>query len=83
MRSIRNQAIEHARAKADSIAKDLGVHVGSVLNVVSGEPNSPDGSCSTQYGVNGFNNNPADPQSPQDYVTVPVFTNVTITYAIK
>lgn len=28
-------------------------------------------------------NNPADPQSPQDYVTVPVFTNVMITYAIK
>ena len=80
---IRNQAIERARAKADSIAKDLGVHVGGVLNVVSNEQNSPDGSCSTQYAVNGFNNNPADPQSPQDFVTVPVFTNVTITYAIK
>ncbi|MGB6061256.1 MAG: SIMPL domain-containing protein [Candidatus Aquilonibacter sp.] len=81
--SIRNQAIERARAKADSIAKDLDVHVGGVLNVMSNEQNSPDGSCSSQSGVNGFANNPADPQSPQDYVTVPVFTNVTITYAIK
>ena len=81
--AIRNQAIQHARAKADSIAKDLGVHLGSVLNVISNEQSSPDGSCSSQYSVNGFTNGPADPQSPQDYVTVPVFTSVTITYAIK
>lgn len=39
--TIRNQAIERARAKADSIAKDLGVHVGGVLNIVSNEQNSP------------------------------------------
>ena len=77
--SVRGQALERARAKAESIAKDLGVHVGSVLNVQSVEQTWPDGSCQSQYMVNGFMGNPDAPQSPQDYVTVPVQSNVTIT----
>ncbi|MGA7571120.1 MAG: SIMPL domain-containing protein [Candidatus Aquilonibacter sp.] len=81
--SLRSQAIEHARAKAESIAKDLGVHVGAVLNVQSLEQVSPDGSCGWQYNVNGYYSNPDAPQTPQDYVTVPVYSSVTITYAIK
>jgi uncharacterized protein YggE len=81
--SVRSQAIERARAKAESIAKDLGVHVGSVLNVQSLEQTSPDGSCGWQYNVNGFIGNSDAPQAPQDYVTVPVYASVTITYAIK
>ncbi len=79
---IRGQAIQRARAKAESIAKDLDVHVGSELNMQSLEQPSPDGSCGWQYNVNGFGN-PDMPQSPQDYVTVPVQSTVTITYAIK
>jgi len=81
--AIRGQAIERARAKADSVAKDLDVHVGTVVNVVVSEPNNPDGTCATQYAINGSMNGPGGPQSPQDYVSVPVFTSVTITYAIK
>ncbi len=79
---VRRQAIERARAKAESIANDLGVRVGTVLNVQALEQSSPDGSCGWQYNVNGFGN-PDTPQSPQDYVTVPVQSNVTITYAIR
>ncbi|MGB6987257.1 MAG: SIMPL domain-containing protein [Candidatus Aquilonibacter sp.] len=81
--NIRSQAIERARAKAESIAKDLGVHVGSVLNVQSFEQGSPDGSCQSQYNVNGFMGSPDQPQSSQEYVTVPIQSNITITYAIK
>lgn len=81
--SVRAQAIARARAKAESIAKDLGVHVGSVLNVQSFEQSWPDGSCQSQYSINGFMGNPDQPQSAQDYVTVPVQANITITYAIK
>jgi uncharacterized protein YggE len=81
--TVRGQAILHARAKAESIAKDLGVHVGGVLNVQAVEATWPDGSCQWQYYVNGNSGNPDQPQSAQDYVTVPVQSNVTITYAIK
>jgi uncharacterized protein YggE len=84
MDTVRSQAIERARAKAESIAKDLGVQVGGVLNVQSQEQNWPDGSCQWQYNMNGYMGNPdAEPQSPQDYVTVPVQSNITITYTIK
>jgi len=81
--NVRGQAIERAHDKAESIAKDLGVHVGSVLNVQSFEQGWPDGSCQSQYNVNGYMGSPDAPQSPQDYVTVPVQSNITITYAIK
>lgn len=80
---VRGQAIERAHAKAESIAKDLGVQVGSVLNVQSFEQSWPDGSCQSQYNINGYAGDPNQPQSPQDYVTVPVQSNITITYAIK
>jgi uncharacterized protein YggE len=81
--SIRSQAIARARAKAESIAKDLGVHVGTVVNVQSFEQGLPDGSCQWQYNNNGYGNVADQPQSAQDYVTVPVQSNITITYAIK
>lgn len=82
---VRRDAVRHARAKAESLASDLGVHVGSAINVNSFDPLASDGSCSWQYYVNGYGNfsNPQSPQKPGDYVTVPVTENVSITYAIK
>ncbi|HTU71371.1 MAG TPA: SIMPL domain-containing protein [Candidatus Baltobacteraceae bacterium] len=81
--SARERAIARAHAKAESIAKDLNVHIGGAINVQSIEQNTPDGSCSTQYFVNGMMTGPDAPQTPQDYVTVPVASTITITYAIK
>ena len=53
------------------------------LNVQSLEQSSPDaGQCGWQYNVYGVGNNDT-PQTPEDYVTVPLYSSVTIAYAIK
>jgi uncharacterized protein YggE len=85
LNQVRRQAVEHARAKALSLASDLGVHIGGAINVTSYDQLAADGSCSSTYYINGFGgfNNPQSPQSPGDYVTIPATANVTITYAIK
>jgi uncharacterized protein YggE len=79
--SVRAAAIKNARAKAEATAADLQVHVGPVLNVITNDQVNPSGSCVSQYTV-GQNNNGAI-ASPEDYVSVSVYANVTITYAIK
>jgi uncharacterized protein YggE len=83
--TARQQAIARARAKAESIAKDLDVHVGPAINVNSMEANYPDGSCLAQYYINpmGSPGDQSTPQTAQDYVTVPATANISITYAIK
>ena len=42
------------------------MHIGGAINVVSMEQTLPDGSCSTQYYVNGLMNGPEAPQTPED-----------------
>ena len=79
---VRQESIARARTKAESIAKDLGVHIGGPLNVNSMEQATPDGSCTSQYYVNAFMG-AESPQTPGDYVSVPVTSSVSITYAIK
>jgi uncharacterized protein YggE len=80
----RSGAVHQAREKAESLAKDLGVRVGGAINVNSFDQLAADGTCSFMYSINGFNNfSPQSPQTPSDYTTVPVTSNVTITYAIK
>jgi uncharacterized protein YggE len=81
----RQQAIARARAKAESIAKDLDVHLGAAINVNSMEATYPDGSCIAQYSINpmGPSGDPSAPQTAQDYITVPANANISITYAIK
>jgi uncharacterized protein YggE len=83
--TAREQAIARARAKAESIAKDLNVHVGPAINVNSMEASYPDGSCLAQYYVNpmGPSGDPNAPQTAQDYITVSANSTVSITYAIK
>ena len=80
---VRKNALQQARAKAESIASDLHVHVGEPINVIANDQTSPDGSCNTQYVINGYMNGPNSPLTPADYVTVPVSSFVTITYAIR
>jgi uncharacterized protein YggE len=78
----RARAVKQARAKAESLAQDLGVHIGAALNVSSFDQLGADGGCSSTYYVNG-GFNPQGPLTPNDYVTVQAATNVTVTYTIK
>ena len=82
---VRADAIEAARSKAAFIAKQLGVKLGSVLNVSSFDQPNSDGSCSTQYWVGplGPQFAPGSDNTDSDYVSVSVTSNVTITYAIR
>ena len=78
----RQQAIASARAKAEAISKDLNVEIGPAISADSREMISTDGSCFTQYFI-GPQGDQSVLQTAQDYVTVPVQSNITITYAIK
>ncbi len=82
---VRADAIASARSKASSIAKQLGVTLGGVVNVNAFDPGNPDGSCASQYWVGPmgaqFGRNAENDDS--DYITVPISSNVTITYGIK
>ncbi|HET9029010.1 MAG TPA: SIMPL domain-containing protein [Candidatus Aquilonibacter sp.] len=82
----RTIAIASARKKAAAIASEVGVHLGSVVDVTANE-SSPDGSCSTQYYVSPdgpqFNTAYGAPASDESYVMIPVRAFLTITYAIK
>jgi Protein of unknown function (DUF541) len=82
---VRASAIASARTKAASIAKQLGVTLGGVVNVNAFDPGSADGSCASQYWVGpmGAQFGPGAENTDSDYVSVPVTSNVTITYAIK
>lgn len=79
--ALRGLAIKNARMKAEETAKQLQVRVGGVLNVISNDQISPSGICASQYYVGGGNNGMIN--SPEDYVSVPVYSSITITYAIK
>ncbi len=81
----RADAIDAARAKATLIAKQLGVSLGSVVNVNAFDAANPDGSCMSQYyvGPMGAQFPPGSTNNETDYVTVSVTSNVTITYGIK
>jgi uncharacterized protein YggE len=79
---VRKDAIERAHAKAISIARDLNVGLGGALAVSAFDQSSADGSCGSMYYLNGFTQM-GSPQTPEQYVTIPVTATVTITYAIK
>jgi uncharacterized protein YggE len=79
----RSGAIARARAKADEIAKQLSVKVGSVIAVnANGEmPLTPDGSCTGNMNFGPFGSPMF--QETGDYLNVTVSSAVTITYAIR
>ena len=82
---VRNDAIASAHSKASSIAKQLSVTLGGVVNVNAFDPGSPDGSCASQYWVGpmGAQFGPSAENNDSDYVSVSITSNVTITYGIK
>ncbi len=79
--AVRGEAIDNAHKKAASVAKQLGVHLGNVLNVNATDQGYQNGTCAWPYNM-GPNNLPQI-TSPDDWVSIPVFSSVTITYAIK
>lgn len=75
----RNAAIALAHNKAVAIAKQLGVKLGSVTSVTSNDQAQPDGSCANSYSITPYSPNI---EKPADYLSIPVYSSVTITYAI-
>jgi hypothetical protein len=82
--AARIQAISQARDSAQSIASGFNVHLGAVLSVHSLDPIPADGSCSAQYTVGQYSGgNFEGPLAPDDFVSVPVRSNLMVIYAIK
>ncbi|MDQ6929764.1 MAG: SIMPL domain-containing protein [Candidatus Eremiobacteraeota bacterium] len=84
--SARRAALAQAHAQALDIAKQSNVSLGNVIAVQSygdggaGNPNSPS-SCGSYYQLGPGTN--AQFNSPDDYLRVRIFTNMTVTYAIR
>ncbi|MDQ2865954.1 MAG: SIMPL domain-containing protein [Candidatus Eremiobacteraeota bacterium] len=76
----RSIAIAQAHDKASMLAKQLGITLGKVVSVSSNDQSQPDGSC-----ANGYSISPYGPsmETSGDYLSVPVYSSVTITYAIR
>ncbi len=75
------EALRRARANADSIAQQLGIHVGAVISVDSRSFGvSSQGDCETQYSVGPYM---PQPMALDDYTRVKVTANVSVRYAIK
>jgi hypothetical protein len=82
--ALRSQALSRARAKALSIASDLNVHLGTAVSVRSLDQVEADGTCSAQYAVGQYSGNGFQgPLAASDFVSVPVRSNLLVTYAIK
>jgi hypothetical protein len=82
--TARTQALSQARDRAQSIASGLNVHLGAVLTVHSLDPIPTDGACSVQYTVGQYSGGNFDgPLGPDDFASVPVHSNLMVTYAIK
>lgn len=76
----RDTALSFARTKAASVAKALGVRLGSVLSVTAVDSMLQSGTCSSSYTVTPYG---SDPPQPSDYLKITVTSNVSITYAIR
>ena len=82
--TARAQAISQARDKAKSIASGLNVQLGAVLTVHALDPIPTDGACSAQYTVGQYSGGSYEgPLAPDDFASVPVHTNIVVTYSIK
>jgi uncharacterized protein YggE len=81
MDRARSAAIVDARKRAETIAHDLGVHIGEVKAVLTfDQPQDASGACTSQYFIPS---NQEQPMSLDDYVTVRVAERVSIRYAIR
>jgi len=80
--AARNAAIAHARTKAESVAQSLGVGIGAIKAFNDNEsPIDAQGRCQGGYQIPSYQN--GELTSPADYLTVRIFANATIRYAIK
>lgn len=82
----RSAAIALARKKAQEVAKELGVQVGPVISVTAYDGSTTDSSCATQYSVGSSGPQfygPYGAHQTDDYTTITVTANVTITFSMK
>ncbi|MEO9263650.1 MAG: SIMPL domain-containing protein [Candidatus Baltobacteraceae bacterium] len=75
----RSLAIALARSKAGSIAQQLGVKLGSVVSVSLGDQALQDGSCANTYNISSYG---PGIERAGDFLAIPVYSSVTITFAI-
>lgn len=82
LRQAQSAALKQARSNADSLARQLGLHIGAVVAVdeQSGSLNS-DGQCVSAYSIGAYQNMPFS--TPGDYLLVHVYASVSIRYAIR
>jgi len=82
VRQAQSAALKQARANAEGVARQLGLHIGAVVAVdeQSGSLDS-DGKCVSAYSIGPYQNMPFN--SPSDYLAVRVYANVSIRYAIR
>jgi uncharacterized protein YggE len=81
-RQAQGMALREARTNADYLAAQLHVHVGAVQYVQANGSVDPTYGCTNTYAIGSFG--PAFPVSdPQKYLTVRVFSSVTVRYAIR
>ncbi len=79
---VRNKALADAHAQAASIAHTLNLRMGDPVDVRTSDAKLADGSCIVQYYISPYPG-PQGPQTAEDYVTVPVTSVVSVTYAIR
>ena len=81
----RVEAIAKTRAKAMTIAREIGVQLGAIQALNDNERLNPDGSCTTQLGMGPGSAEfmQGRPTALSDYTSVIVTSTVTITYGIK
>lgn len=82
LRQAQAAALKQARANADSLARQLGLHIGAVA-AVDEQSGSLDtgGKCNSGYSIGPYQNMPFN--SPSDYLAVRVYANVSIRYSIR
>lgn len=81
-RQAEDAALRDARAQAEHLASQLHLHLGAVLSAeYQGASGSPYGTaCTAGYQLGSYGNMPA---SLQEYLTIHVYGNVTMRFAIK
>ncbi len=75
----RDTAIAQAREKAASIAKQIGANLGGVLSITANDQGSQDGTCTGSYSLSPY----GSPVERNDYLTITVYSSVSITYGIR
>ncbi|HEV7178780.1 MAG TPA: SIMPL domain-containing protein, partial [Candidatus Baltobacteraceae bacterium] len=79
--SARRSAIVQAHSKAVEIAQEIGAKLGSVISLTSNDQYGAESSCTSAYTISPYGQSMIG--TPNDYLSIPITSFITITYAIK